>query len=135
MPPLIFKKGLDLKHEVAPVLDGSYGSSLVATVKESQYQYRSGRLLVHLAREFGFCYGVDRAVDYAYQARRRFPEFSVPDPSYHVLNYVETFGNLAFIIKLRVQLLRDLGPALSPWNAFQFLQGLETLPLRIKRHF
>ena len=74
MPPLIFKKGLDLKHEVAPVLDGSYGSSLVATVKESQYQYRSGRLLVHLAREFGFCYGVERAVDYAYQTRRKFPE-------------------------------------------------------------
>ena len=77
MPPLIFKKGLDLKHEVAPVLEGSYGSGLVATVKESQYQYRSGRLLVHLAREFGFCYGVDRAVDYAYQARRRFPDRQV----------------------------------------------------------
>jgi O-acetylhomoserine (thiol)-lyase len=68
------------------------------------------------------------------EARRRFPEFSSPDPSYHGLNYTETFGNLAFIIKLRVQLLRDLGPALSPWNAFQFLQGLETLPLRIARH-
>jgi len=77
VPPLIFKKGLDLKHEVAPVLEGSYGSGLVATVKESQYQYRSGRLLVHLAREFGFCYGVDRAVDYAYQARRRFPDRQV----------------------------------------------------------
>ena len=77
MPPLIFKKGLDLKHEVAPVLESSYGSGLVATVKESQYQYRSGRLLVHLAREFGFCYGVDRAVDYAYQARRRFPDRQV----------------------------------------------------------
>ena len=77
MPPLIFKKGLDLKHEVAHVLEGSYGSSLVATVKASQYQYASGRLLIHLAREFGFCYGVDRAVDYAYQARRRFPDRQV----------------------------------------------------------
>ncbi len=67
-------------------------------------------------------------------ARQRFPEFSSPDPSYHGLVYTESFGNLAFIIKLRVQLLRDLGPALSPWNAFQFLQGLETLPLRIQRH-
>jgi O-acetylhomoserine (thiol)-lyase len=67
-------------------------------------------------------------------ARRRFPEFSSPDPSYHGLVYTEAFGPLAFIIKLRVQLLRDLGPALSPWNAFAFLQGLETLPLRITRH-
>ena len=48
--------------------------------------------------------------------------------------YTEAFGNLAFILKLRVQLLRDLGPALSPWNSFLFLQGLETLPLRIQRH-
>ena len=67
-------------------------------------------------------------------ARQRFPEFSAPDPSYHGLVYTEAFGNLAFILKLRVQLLRDLGPALSPWNAFLFLQGLETLPLRIQRH-
>jgi 4-hydroxy-3-methylbut-2-enyl diphosphate reductase len=77
MPPLIFKKGLDLKHEVADVLAGSYGSGLVAAVKESNYQYSSGRLVVHLAREFGFCYGVDRAVDYAYQARRKFPDRQV----------------------------------------------------------
>jgi len=77
VPPLIFKKGLDLKQEVAPVLAGSYGSGFVATVKESDYQFTSGRLTVHLAREFGFCYGVDRAVDYAYQARHRFPERQV----------------------------------------------------------
>jgi O-acetylhomoserine (thiol)-lyase len=67
-------------------------------------------------------------------AKVRFPEFSQPDPSYNGLVYTETFGNLSFIIKLRVQLLRDLGPALSPFNAFLFLQGLETLPLRIRRH-
>jgi O-acetylhomoserine (thiol)-lyase len=68
------------------------------------------------------------------KAKTRFPEFSSPDPSYHGLVYTQAFGNLAFIIKLRVQLLRDLGPALSPFNAFLFLQGLETLPLRIRRH-
>jgi O-acetylhomoserine (thiol)-lyase len=67
-------------------------------------------------------------------AKARFPEFSSPDPSYHGLVYTDAFGPLAFIIKLRVQLLRDLGPALSPFNAFLFLQGLETLPIRIKRH-
>ncbi|NJD28594.1 MAG: O-acetylhomoserine aminocarboxypropyltransferase/cysteine synthase [Chloroflexi bacterium] len=64
----------------------------------------------------------------------RFPEFVEPDPSYHGVRYVDAFGKLAFIIKLRVQLLRDVGPALSPFNAFLFLQGLEPLPLRIARH-
>ena len=67
-------------------------------------------------------------------SRTRFPEFSSPDPSYHGLVYTEAFGPAAFIVKLRVQLLRDLGPALSPFNSFLFLQGLETLPLRIQRH-
>ncbi len=57
-----------------------------------------------------------------------------PDPSYHGVSYTEAFGPAAYILKLRVQLLRDLGPALSPFNAFLFLQGLETLPLRIERH-
>jgi O-acetylhomoserine (thiol)-lyase len=70
----------------------------------------------------------------------KFPEFTEPDPSYHGLKYWDTFGafpglgNVAFIIKVRVQLLRDLGAALSPFNAFQFLQGLETLPLRQHQH-
>jgi O-acetylhomoserine (thiol)-lyase len=70
----------------------------------------------------------------------KFPEFTEPDPSYHGLKFWEVFGNfpglgnVAFIIKTRVQLLRDLGPALSPFNAFLFLQGLETLPLRQTKH-
>ncbi|MBI5905374.1 MAG: O-acetylhomoserine aminocarboxypropyltransferase/cysteine synthase, partial [Deltaproteobacteria bacterium] len=69
-----------------------------------------------------------------------FPEYTEPDPSYHGLKFHEVFGNfpglgnVAFIIRLRVTLLRDLGPALSPFNAFQFLQGLETLHLRMERH-
>jgi 4-hydroxy-3-methylbut-2-enyl diphosphate reductase len=74
LPPLIFRKGLDLKHEVAGTLAESYHSDLVTAIKDSEYQYASGRLTIHLAREFGFCYGVDRAVDYAYQARKRFPD-------------------------------------------------------------
>ncbi|MGD0861271.1 MAG: O-acetylhomoserine aminocarboxypropyltransferase/cysteine synthase [Candidatus Limnocylindrales bacterium] len=61
-------------------------------------------------------------------------DFVDPDDSYHGVSYTAAFGNLAYILKLRVQLLRDLGPALSPFNAFLFLQGLETLPLRIERH-
>ena len=70
----------------------------------------------------------------------KFPEFTEPDPSYHGLVYWDALsnvpgaGNIAFIIKVRVQLLRDLGPAISPFNSFQFLQGIETLPLRIVRH-
>jgi len=70
----------------------------------------------------------------------KFPEFTEPDPSYHGLVYwdalgnVPGMGNVAFILKVRVSLLRDLGPALSPFNSFLFLQGLETLPLRQKQH-
>ena len=59
----------------------------------------------------------------------KFPSLVEPDPSYHNLKFVETFGNLAYMIKVRVQLLRDLGPALSPFNAFLILQGVETLSL------
>ena len=70
----------------------------------------------------------------------KFPEFSEPDPSYHGIKYWEAFGNvpgagnLAFIIKARVQWLRDLGASLSPFNSFLLLQGAETLPLRIVKH-
>lgn len=63
----------------------------------------------------------------------RFPEFTTPDPSYHGLKYVE-LGSEAYIIKLRVQLLRDMGACLSPFNSFLFLQGLETLHVRMDRH-
>ena len=67
----------------------------------------------------------------------KFPLIAEPDPSYHGINFVEALkplGNIAYIIKARVTLLRDLGPALSPFNAFLFLQGLETLHLRMPRH-
>jgi 4-hydroxy-3-methylbut-2-enyl diphosphate reductase len=74
---LIFRKGLDLKHAVAGLLADSYHSGLVEQIKLDDFTYHNGRLSVHLAREFGFCYGVDRAVDYAYQTRRRFPERTV----------------------------------------------------------
>ncbi|MFH0880776.1 MAG: O-acetylhomoserine aminocarboxypropyltransferase/cysteine synthase [Lentisphaerota bacterium] len=70
----------------------------------------------------------------------KFPEFTEPDPSYHGLKFWDAFsnfpglGNVAFIFKVRVQLLRDLGPALSPFSSFQLLQGVETLTLRVKKH-
>jgi len=73
-------------------------------------------------------------------ANGKFPEFTEPDASYHGLRLWDVFGNfpglgnVAFIIKVRVQLLRDIGACLSPFNGFLFLQGLETLPLRQKKH-
>lgn len=62
-----------MKEAVAGELSAAYDSQLVDQVRAGDYRYQSGRITIHLAREFGFCYGVDRAVDYAYQARRRFP--------------------------------------------------------------
>jgi len=64
----------------------------------------------------------------------KFPEFTEPSPGYHGMKFWETFGNLSFILKARVELLRDLGPALSPHNAASFITGLETLRLRMPKH-
>lgn len=64
----------------------------------------------------------------------KFPELTEPDPSYHGVKYVEALGPLAYIIKARVQLLRDTGAAISPFNSFLLLQGLETLSLRVEKH-
>jgi 4-hydroxy-3-methylbut-2-enyl diphosphate reductase len=109
MPSLIFRKGLDLKHAVAGMLADNYHSALVERVKAEEFTYRAGRLTVHLAREFGFCYGVDRAVDYAYQTRERFPDRNVfltgeiiHNP--HVNEKLRTMG---------IQFLSDEGVALD----------------------
>src|SRR5882724_12050937 len=77
MPSLVFRKGLDLKHAVAGMLAENYHSAIIERIKAEDFTYRAGRLTIHLAREFGFCYGVDRAVDYAYQTRKRFPDRQV----------------------------------------------------------
>ncbi|HWR16624.1 MAG TPA: homocysteine synthase [Terriglobales bacterium] len=69
-----------------------------------------------------------------WKASGRFPDFVEPDPSYHGVSYTEAFGPLAFILKARVQGLRDTGACLSPFNAFLLLQGIETLHLRMQRH-
>ena len=66
--------------------------------------------------------------------RGNFPQLTEPSPGYHNLRFVETFGEMAFMVKCRVEGLRDLGPCIAPFNAFLFLQGLETLSLRIERH-
>lgn len=64
----------------------------------------------------------------------KFPQLSEPSPAYHGMVYTETFGNLAFIIRTRVEGLRDMGPCISPFNAFLLLQGIETLGMRMDRH-
>jgi len=70
-----------------------------------------------------------------YGASGRFPNFTEPDPSYHGLAYWPALGHGSMILKARVQLLRDLGMAVSPFNAFMILQGIETLSLRMERHW
>jgi 4-hydroxy-3-methylbut-2-enyl diphosphate reductase len=108
VPSVIFRKGLDLKHAVAGVLADSYHSSLVEQIKRNDYRFSSGRLSIVLAREFGFCYGVDRAVDYAYQARKRFPER-------HVFLTGEIIHNPHVNHQLRAQGIRFLSdPAEDP---------------------
>jgi len=97
-------------------------------------------IVVHSATKFIGGHGTSiggvivDAGTFDWAASGRFPGLTEPDPSYHGLRYVEALGQLAYIIKARVQLLRDLGPAQSPFNSWLFLQGLETLPLRMERH-
>ena len=77
MTAAVFRKGLNLKHAVAGALADDYHSELVDQIKNANFTWKDGRLIVRLAQEFGFCYGVARAVDYAYQTRVRFPESRV----------------------------------------------------------
>lgn len=64
----------------------------------------------------------------------KFPEFTEPDPSYHGLKFWDALGNISYIIKMRVELLRDMGACISPFNSFQIIQGMETLHVRMQRH-
>lgn len=97
-------------------------------------------IVVHSATKFIGGHGttiggvIVDAGNFDWAASGRFEDFTAPDPSYHGLSFTEAFGNLAFILKARVQGLRDTGAALSPFSSFQFLQGLETLHLRLERH-
>ncbi len=102
-----FKHGCDIVVHSATKFIGGHGTSIGGVIVDSgKFDWTNGK----------------------------FPGFVEPDPSYHGLRFVEALGPLAYIIKARVQLLRDIGPAISPFNAFLFLQGLETLPLRMERH-
>lgn len=105
-----FKHGVDIIAYSATKFIGGHGTSLGGVIVDSgKFDWTNGK----------------------------FPLIAEPDPSYHGINFVEALkpmGNIAYIIKARVTLLRDIGPALSPFNSFLFLQGLETLHLRMPRH-
>ncbi|HCQ98168.1 MAG TPA: 4-hydroxy-3-methylbut-2-enyl diphosphate reductase [Acidobacteria bacterium] len=77
VPAQVFRKGLALGREVAGALSADYHSNLIDRIRTENYQWDAGRVRIVLAREFGFCYGVDRAVDYAYQTRKRFPDKTI----------------------------------------------------------
>ncbi|MFT7602137.1 MAG: O-acetylhomoserine (thiol)-lyase [Acidimicrobiales bacterium] len=97
-------------------------------------------IVVHSATKFLGGHGTSIAgviVDggsFEFSDAERFPNYNEPDPSYHGLQYWPMLGAGSYIAKARVQLLRDLGPSISPFNAFQVLQGIETLSLRMERH-
>lgn len=97
-------------------------------------------IVVHSATKFLGGHGTSIAgaiVDggsFEFSDAEKYPNFNEPDPSYHGLQYWPMLGAGSYIAKARVQLLRDLGPAVSPFNAFQILQGVETLSLRMERH-
>ena len=102
-----FKHGTDIVVHSATKFIGGHGTSIGGVIVDSgKFDWTNGR----------------------------FPGLVEPDPSYHGLRFVDALGPLAYIIKARVQLLRDIGPAISPLNSWLFLQGLETLPLRMERH-
>ncbi len=123
------------RHGVPLIIDNTLASPVLCRPLEF-----GAHIVVHSATKFIGGHGTSIGgviVDsgrFDWAASGRFHGFTEADPSYHGVSYTETFGPLAFIVKARVQGLRDTGACLSPFNAFQFLQGLETLPLRMQRH-
>ncbi|MDI9430357.1 MAG: O-acetylhomoserine aminocarboxypropyltransferase/cysteine synthase [Planctomycetota bacterium] len=110
MTPILFRPfehGIDLVVHSCTKYVGGHGSSIGgAIVDAGRFDWNNGR----------------------------YPEFTEPDPSYHGMRFFETFGNLSYILKARVTMLRDTGACLSPFNAFLLLQGIETVHLRMPRH-
>jgi len=110
MTPILFRPidhGMDIAVYSCTKFIGGHGTSIGGAIVDSgQFDWTNGR----------------------------YPELTEPDPSYHGVKYVEAVGGLAYIIKARTQFLRDMGSCMSPFNAFLFIQGLETLHLRMPRH-
>lgn len=117
------------------IVDNTFGTPYL--IKPIQF---GADIVVHSATKFIGGHGTSIGgviVDsgkFDWKSSGKFPGFTEPDPSYHGIVYAEALGPLAYILKARVQLLRDTGAALSPFNSFLFIQGLETLSLRVERH-
>ena len=123
------------EHKIPLIVDNTFATPYLCRPLEL-----GANIVVHSATKFIGGHGttiggliVDGG-NFDWAASGRFPDFTSPDKSYNGLIYSESFGNLAYILKARVQLLRDTGACLSPFNAFMLLQGLETLSLRVERH-
>lgn len=123
------------KHNIPLIVDNTIPTPYLLRPIE-----HGADIVVHSATKFLGGHGTSIAgiiVDsgkFNWAASGKFPELTEPDPSYNEISYTNNFGNLAYILKVRVQLLRDMGSALSPFNAFQIIQGIETLHLRVQRH-
>ncbi len=123
------------KHKIPIIVDNTFSTPYLLRPIE-----HGADIVVHSATKFIGGHGTSIGgviIDsgkFNWEASGKFSGLTEPDPSYHGVVYTKAVGNLAYIIKARVTLLRDTGAALSPFNAFLFLQGLETLSLRIERH-
>ncbi len=123
------------RHGIPVIIDNTF-----ATPYLFQPLKHGADIVVHSATKFIGGHGTSIGgviVDggtFDWKKSGKFPGLTEPDPTYHGIRYTETFGPAAYIVKTRVQLLRDTGAALSPFNSFMFLQGLETLSLRLDRH-
>lgn len=123
------------KHGLPLIIDNTFGTPYLLRPIEF-----GADIVVHSATKFIGGHGTSiggAIVDsgkFDWAGSGRFPELTEPDPSYHGIRYVQDVGAAAYITKLRVQLLRDTGACLSPFHSFLFIQGLETLSLRVERH-
>lgn len=123
------------RHSIPLIVDNTFGTPYL--IKPFDF---GADIVVHSATKFIGGHGTSIGgliVDsgkFDWVESGKYPELTEPDNSYHGVRYVEHFQAAAYIAKARVQLLRDIGACLSPFNAFLFLQGLETLSLRVKRH-
>lgn len=123
------------KHGIPLVMDNTFATPIICR----PFEYGAD-IVIHSATKFIGGHGTSIGgiiIDsgkFDWAASGKFPKLTEPDPAYHGVSYKEAFGAAAFIAKARVTLLRDIGAAVSPFNSFLFLQGLETLHLRVERH-
>lgn len=123
------------RHHIPLVVDNTFGTPYLIRPAE-----HGADIIVHSATKFIGGHGTSLggiivdAGKFDWQASGKFPQLTEPDPCYHGIRFVEAAGAAAFVVRIRAILLRDTGAAISPFNAFLLLQGLETLSLRVERH-